>query len=274
MKCENCGNEHDGSYGSGRFCSEHCRRSFCGKKRTHFPTKDELKTRNGFLKQRKIGGWQCKECDIWFDTRRELEEHRHLVHPIPKGQPWNKGLTKKSSSTIREATKKRLSNYRNGQFRLGGWKMSVAGREKISNSRRKFIEERGGFSHIGWYKASNLNGVEYTVRGKWELNVANRLNALGIIWEKRIHIPYKTDINRNYFPDFYLPNDGSYVEVKGFYSEADKNKMRAVLQSNPGIKIFFISSNVYEEFISGNIPLDDKLLLNEVSCQNSYGTLS
>ena len=96
MKCENCGNEHNGSYGSGRFCSEHCRRSFCGKKRTHFPTKDELKTRNGFMKQRKIGGWQCKECDIWFDTRRELEEHRHLVHPIPKGQPWNKGLTKKS----------------------------------------------------------------------------------------------------------------------------------------------------------------------------------
>ena len=92
MKCENCGNEHDGLYGSGRFCSEHCRRSFCGKKRTHFPTKDELKTRNGFIKERKTGGWQCKDCDIWFDTRRELVEHRHLVHPIPKGQPWNKGL--------------------------------------------------------------------------------------------------------------------------------------------------------------------------------------
>ena len=32
MKCENCGNEHDGSYGSGRFCSDHCRRVYSGKK--------------------------------------------------------------------------------------------------------------------------------------------------------------------------------------------------------------------------------------------------
>ena len=32
MKCENCGNEHDGSYGSGRFCSKHCRCSFNAKK--------------------------------------------------------------------------------------------------------------------------------------------------------------------------------------------------------------------------------------------------
>lgn len=28
MKCEQCGQEHDGSYGSGRFCSAHCARSF------------------------------------------------------------------------------------------------------------------------------------------------------------------------------------------------------------------------------------------------------
>lgn len=28
MQCEKCGKEHDGSYGSGRFCSAHCARSF------------------------------------------------------------------------------------------------------------------------------------------------------------------------------------------------------------------------------------------------------
>ena len=31
MKCENCGNEHDGSYGLGRFCSSTCAHSFVGK---------------------------------------------------------------------------------------------------------------------------------------------------------------------------------------------------------------------------------------------------
>ncbi len=28
MKCENCGKEHNGSYGSGRFCCQSCARSF------------------------------------------------------------------------------------------------------------------------------------------------------------------------------------------------------------------------------------------------------
>jgi len=31
MKCENCGNEHDGFYGSGRFCSSKCARGFSTK---------------------------------------------------------------------------------------------------------------------------------------------------------------------------------------------------------------------------------------------------
>lgn len=29
--CENCGKEHDGSYGSGRFCSKECARAFSTK---------------------------------------------------------------------------------------------------------------------------------------------------------------------------------------------------------------------------------------------------
>jgi len=32
FKCEECGKEHDGSYGSGRFCSSHCRRVYSGKR--------------------------------------------------------------------------------------------------------------------------------------------------------------------------------------------------------------------------------------------------
>ena len=38
MKCENCGKEHDGSYGSGRFCCKECARSFSTKN-----SKKELK---------------------------------------------------------------------------------------------------------------------------------------------------------------------------------------------------------------------------------------
>ena len=30
-KCENCGNDHNGEYGSGRFCSSKCTRDFSTK---------------------------------------------------------------------------------------------------------------------------------------------------------------------------------------------------------------------------------------------------
>lgn len=32
MKCETCGKNHDGSYGSGRFCCQACARSFATSK--------------------------------------------------------------------------------------------------------------------------------------------------------------------------------------------------------------------------------------------------
>ena len=35
MICENCGKEHDGSYGSGRFCCKECARSFSTKNESH-----------------------------------------------------------------------------------------------------------------------------------------------------------------------------------------------------------------------------------------------
>ena len=33
MVCENCGSEHNGSYGSGRFCCEKCARGFSTKEK-------------------------------------------------------------------------------------------------------------------------------------------------------------------------------------------------------------------------------------------------
>ena len=60
--CENCGNEHDGSYGSGRFCSKHCRCSFNGKKATH-------RSAAHYSKRASYGTWKCERCNLIFETR-------------------------------------------------------------------------------------------------------------------------------------------------------------------------------------------------------------
>lgn len=93
--CENCGNEHNGSYGSGRFCSKHCRCSFNAK---------QVKTRKtcqiGKHKRAEYGTWKCDRCGLVFETRRQLQEHNHWVHPIQKGSSWNKGLTKDTDERV------------------------------------------------------------------------------------------------------------------------------------------------------------------------------
>lgn len=95
--CENCGKEHDGSYGSGRFCSDHCRRAYCVKQRKAFKC-------NWPGAKPKEGGWQCK-CGQTFLTRRLLRVHRDEceVNKIRKEVIWNKGLTKETDERIKKA---------------------------------------------------------------------------------------------------------------------------------------------------------------------------
>ena len=87
MKCENCGNEHDGSYGSGRFCSEHCKASFLGKKtggkKGRVPwnkgltseTDQRVKKRGEFLSKR-----YCNGELVQHNKGKHLSpEHRKLI---------------------------------------------------------------------------------------------------------------------------------------------------------------------------------------------------
>ena len=76
MKCEYCTGDHDGSYGSGRFCNPGCARGFSTKnKRREISKKvsDKL-TANGL--------WQeCPQClDTFFYIESNLENcHIELV---------------------------------------------------------------------------------------------------------------------------------------------------------------------------------------------------
>ena len=66
--CEYCCKEHDGSYGSGRFCSDHCRRAYCAKQRKFYKC-------NWPKNKLKEGGW-TSNCGQTFLTRKLLRLHR------------------------------------------------------------------------------------------------------------------------------------------------------------------------------------------------------
>ena len=84
----------------------------------------------------------------------------------------------------------------------------------------------------------------------WEVACANRLDELGIRWIRNPSLKLKYTTRgrrqRNYIPDFYLPDLDIYIEVK---STSSDQHMITVRDNGPGIvreqlpRIFAISSN-------------------------------
>lgn len=150
----------------------------------------------------------------------------------PNRVVWNKGLTKETDDRIKNAANNYSINYKNGKFKLGGYHHTLEARNKISKGRCKYLDScKAGFSDVGWYKIKNLNGEEFTVRGTWERDFGNYLTDKKILWIRNKQLKYiQTDNSvHRYNPDFYLPDKDLYIEVKGYFSNKDQEKIKLVL---------------------------------------------
>lgn len=91
----------------------------------------------------------------------------------------------------------------------------------------------------------------------WEVAMAERLDANGIKWirDKSIRLQYLTKggRKRNYEPDFYLPELDLYIEVKGYWTDRARHKMKDICEKNPG-KICILES--LDEI--ANLPLEPR----------------
>ena len=99
-----------------------------------------------------------------------------------------------------------------------------------------------------WSKQSEYtrkDGSVVLMDSTWEVMMAIRLDELDINWmrDPSIKLEYKTrgGRKRNYIPDFYLPDLDIYVEVKGYWTDAAKHKMKDICKRNPG-KITILES--------------------------------
>ena len=99
-----------------------------------------------------------------------------------------------------------------------------------------------------WSKRSDyitVEGTTVSMDSTWEVACAKRLDELGIKWIRNpnIKLKYITRGNRarNYIPDFYLPDYDTYIEVKGYWTDAARHKMKDVQARNP-VKILILES--------------------------------
>ena len=189
MLCENCSNIHDGSYGSGRFCSKFCSSSFSSNKNKELKNKkisESLKGRFMGLESstyksnrfKRIKIEKCPICDLEF----------------------NKSYSKIYCS--------RVCYLLDKDFKF---------RKKISGGYRR----GSGIGKKGWYKG-------YWCDSSWELafviyNIDNNIkferNKIGYeyLYKGKKH---------KYYPDYIISN--VLHEIKGYETDKDKEKYKGV----------------------------------------------
>jgi len=87
--------------------------------------------------------------------------------------------------------------------------------------------------------------VRHKFRSDYELSVAKYLAEQGIKYEyESAKLTYQPK-PKTYTPDFYLPEQGIYVEAKGFFSPADRQKMLLVIKQNTScdIRMLFLRAS-------------------------------
>jgi len=82
-----------------------------------------------------------------------------------------------------------------------------------------------------------LKPIRHKYRSDYELHVAKNLAERGVKFEYELHKLSYVPKPKTYTPDFYLPNQNIYVEAKGFFSPADRQKMLLVISQNSELDI-------------------------------------
>lgn len=98
----------------------------------------------------------------------------------------------------------------------------------------------------GGYRPRNIQTYNgQTFDSKWEVVFAQRLDNLNITWERNITRGFTyvdtSGRERRYFPDFYLLESDTYIEIKGYASPATQHKMSDAVRRN-GIKLKILTS--------------------------------
>lgn len=212
MKCENCGNEHDGSYGSGRFCSDSCRRRFCVLKRK---TPYKKPVNFGYSKS-PFGTWRCSVCNKIFETKALLYDHRHNEHNLyfKRGQ-WNKGLTKTTDIRLMQQSKKMLG--RSSPFKgKPGRKWTAEQKKAMSESRKNYYKQHPE-KHPARLLANNRSHMTYAEQLAFDWLTKNKI-------EFQHHYHFRSiEINR--YVDFYIPSKSMFIEIDGEFWHKDRKEL-------------------------------------------------
>ena len=111
-------------------------------------------------------------------------------------------------------------------------------RENPSAFSRKQVSKGGWRDDLGRF-----------VRSSWEANYARFLTFSKVRWEyepKTFWFPVKRG-TRSYTPDFYLPDEDAYHEIKGWLDPKSMTKLKRMAKYYPDVKIVVIGGRWFSD---------------------------
>ena len=160
--------------------------------------------------------------------KKHNEEFRKNISERAKRQ-WADPNHSWGSNEWRESTAKRASEMMQARMQ--------------QNPGAIYTRGKGGKRH-------DLGGQYF--RSSWEANYARYLNFMGVRWEYEPKIFYFENIKRgtlSYTPDFYLPTEDRWVEVKGWLTKKATTAMKRFIKRFPedADKMLFVVDKLYNK---------------------------
>jgi len=165
--------------------------------------------------------------------RRKLKELK-LVKLEPGESIWDyvdhpRGMKDKTHTKTNRA---KISNFQKKYWKTKS-KQEIDNRTIKANRTKKINgtinpnrNKRNPYSRAKGGKRPDLGDIYF--RSAWEANIARYFNLLGIKWEYEPKEFVFQDVQRgciSYTPDFYLPDEDRWVEVKGWMDKKSITKL-------------------------------------------------
>ena len=190
--CENCKDEHNGEYASGRFCSKKCARGFSTKAKRSIINKKVSKTLKEYSYSQRgtiIVKNKCENCGKEFKVLYGKRKQKTCSKKCGSILKWKNPEYREKAS---ECIKKRCN--------------TLKGRKHMRDIGRK-----GGFGKRGITK----NGTRY--ESLLEKEIFEYLEEKNILFEPHKHIPNSSKIS-----DVYLIKENLWIEIDGINREKRK----------------------------------------------------
>lgn len=172
-------------------------------------------------------------------ANRSKEERQAIAQKVSDAQKGKK-LSPHHLANLREANSGPLSDEhrKNLSAALMGREVWNKGLTKFTNASvmSTSLKQVGRIPDYNKYRA-HYDGPKgrYLMRSRWEVAYAEWLDRQGIDWQ---YEPRWFNLGgTSYTPDFYLPTEDRYVEIKGRMTEENAKKLKLFAERYPQISL-------------------------------------